>query len=87
MKNLNVQFNIDEKLPAELEGKTLGEVFDLVRIRQKELIKLLEKNPNNIEKLSLDDQMYLRIAMMFHNMANGDMSSVKGIASPWGMLK
>ena len=82
MENMNIQFIFKEQIPKELEGKTLSEVFDLVRIKYNKLIKEI-KNQDDMDDLSLDDQMYMRMGMMFHNMAKGDMSSLAGIRSPF----
>ena len=86
LDNLNLEFTFNEKIPKELEGKTLSEVFDMVRIRTNEIIKLLKENTNNIDNLTLDDQMYLRLAQMFKDMARGDLSSLKGIGSQYNQF-
>lgn len=83
MQNLNVEFTCKEPLPKELEGKTLSHVFDLVRIRYNEITKGI-KSQDDLDKLSYDDQMYLKLGNMFKEMAKGDLSCLTGISSPYG---
>ncbi len=79
-----IKITFDEAIPKELEGKTFKEMFDMVRARQGEIIKRLEAEKENGDfALSADDSMYLRLAQMFKNLANGDMSDLKGISSPY----
>ena len=82
MENMNVQFSFKEAIPKECEGKTLSEVFDMVRIKYNELIKGI-KSQDDLDRLPIDDQMYIRMGMMFSNMAKGDMSSLTGVESPY----
>jgi hypothetical protein len=72
-----ILFHIDEKIPAGLEGKTINEVFDIVRAKNHEIIERLKKDHGAIEDLNYDDQMYLRIAQTFRELAAGNMTNVK----------
>lgn len=88
--NARLQFNISEPLPKELEGKTLAEVFAMARVKTTEINAKIKKRTGNtiytpeVEKmLTEDEKIYLRLDLMFKNIADGDLSSIGGISSPY----
>lgn len=90
MKIDNVHFSFAEEIPKELEGKTLNEVFDIVKAKTDEIVgRITDKFGNPIytkeveEWLKPEETIYLRLAQLFKQMAAGDMSGVQlGVKSP-----
>lgn len=73
---MNIEFNFDEPIPKELEGKTLEQMFNIVKEKNHLVIEKMKALTGNtiyteeVEKqLTPDEIMYLRLAKMFKHLA------------------
>jgi len=74
--DVKAEITFNEEIPSELEGKTLKEVFDIVKERNHEIIEKIKERTGDtiytpeVEKLlTQDENMYLRLADTFKRMA------------------
>jgi hypothetical protein len=79
MKIDNIHFEFDEEIPKELEGKTLNDVFDITRAKVKEALPQYRRG----DGITKEQNFYLRLSTLLHQIAKGDTSGVKlGVKSP-----